>query len=507
MFPFLAFGFAETHYRFHLPWSPLHEPWPEMLVDAPWCVEPGQTLPVWLVVRDADLFPVHVHGVEFRVEALGHVGEEQSAELEFVCDQPFHFLPLPLDLSGWTGPVQIYARIHASRVGERVPRRRASRDFEQWNYPGLRPHPLQVLILQKPLPKPAGWWAGETHCHTWHSSDPVEFGAPPLVLQQAAAAQGLDFLCCTDHSYDFAFRNDDYRIPADPLIRWQAFQTECAALEPYPLVIPGEEVSCGNAQGENVHLLVPGGSDFLPGLGDSGRQWFRNHPTLSLTEILERRGGAPCFAAHPLHPMSWIERKVFRRGVYGWADLHPLLAGLEFWNGSRDRGFRRGRAFWIRQLLAGRHLLPVGGNDAHGDLNRCTSVRIPLVMLRSSLAHRFGRVRTVVRGEGPLETQNLLHSFRRAQDDAALYCGDGPALTLKCEGNRFRLHAISSPDLGEFVEIRIFRGIFGQSREQVQSISPGTLEWDASLQGDGNYLRAECRTRNGHSAISAAFFH
>jgi hypothetical protein len=506
--PIFAAGYAETHYKFRLPWSPLHKPWPEIFLDAPSRVEPRMPWPVWLVLRDANLFPVKIHEIELTISAEGWPLSIQTIGIDTLFAEPFHFFPLNVDLGGRKGNVKVLAKIKASRAGSHIPR-----EFQEWNYPGLAPWPLQVLSQEHPTPKPAGWWAGETHCHTWHSSDPVEFGAPPQVLQQSAKVLGLDYVFCTDHSYDFAFRTDDYRIPANPQLRWQSLKTECAELAPYPLMVPGEEVSCGNSQGRNVHLLVPGFSDFIPGMGDSGRRWFRNHPTLSIAEVMERIGDVPCFAAHPQYPMGLLERMVFRRGPFSSADLHfdreHPICGLEFWNGNRGDGFKAGRNFWIQQLLNGNSILPLGGNDAHGDLNRFTGVKIPLWSLHSSRARIFGKVRTVLKADAPqLSVFNLHESFRRASREASLYVTDGPTITLVAQGNGWIARAFSSPDFGPIDQITLFTGEAGDSIETRRSFTPGSMEWEmcGTAGHKGSYIRVECRSRLGYAALTAALF-
>jgi len=510
MLNFLFAAYAETHYKFRLPWSPLHEPWPEIFLDAPCRVEPGHHWPMVLAVRDADLFPVHIHEIVCTLSAEDCDPFTWTIPLDLRLEGPFHFVPLTLDLGGRQGTIQLQARIDAERIGSKIPRV-ARKQIQEWNYPTLAPAPLQALVLAQPTPKPQGWWAGETHCHTWHSSDPVEFGAPALVLQNAARVLALDFALCTDHSYDFHFRNDDYRVPCDPEQRWCALQKEFAELPSYPLMVPGEEVSCGNARGQNVHLLVAGHGDFIPGLGDSGRRWFHNRPQLSLAEVLERVGDLPCFGAHPQAPMSLLERLVFRRGDYHISDLHGelknSLAGLEFWNGARDQGYEKGRAFWIQRLLEGYRLLPLGGNDAHGDMNRFTGVHLPLLSLRSQRARLFGRTRTVLAATGPLlNTAQLQEAFRQARTSGNLYATDGPSLVIDRSGGRCEISAQSSSDFGTIEEIRVYLGKVGSSCELMREHHGRGWQFTCKEQvlSGPAYVRAECRTSLGYQALTAA---
>ena len=93
--------------------------------------------------------------------------------------------------------------------------------IQRYNLTGLKKKPLHIQVLQEAIPKPNGYMAGDTHAHTYISADPVEFGASPAVLQQAARSVGLDFVLCTDHSYDFAFSGEDYMVRTDASVRYQ----------------------------------------------------------------------------------------------------------------------------------------------------------------------------------------------------------------------------------------------------------------------------------------------
>ena len=353
----------------------------------------------------------------------------------------------------------------------------------------------------------------------------MEFGATPAVLQQAAASVGLDFACCTDHAYDFAFTDEDYTKEArSPAPRFQALCDEIAALpkgEGLPLLLAGEEVSAGNSKGENVHITVFAPDAYLPGLGDCGRYWLENKPTRSIAQILQDTT-AHCFAAHPFQQMGIVEKFVFRRGYWTDKDLHAdkphAIRGLQFWNGVRDEGFKLGREFWIGQLGKGNYLLPIGGNDAHGDLNDTTAVSTPLVSLKHSRDHVFGKVRTVVKmdptaaGNG-LSRESLHVAF--AGDNC--YITDGPALWWEhAEVHGIKsvvFHARNTKDFGEgFRYIRIFgrrylsNGKLAKEEElRMESLVAAPAKTDIPVSIDNfAYLRAECESATGHFALTSA---
>lgn len=401
--------YAETHFKFKLPWSLLYRPWPEILVDAPFQFVPGAKPVLWIVVRDAHRFPVELENVSLKIEKKEGCGASaerratqaeaapRTLDLQITADQQFGFYPVELgELEPGNYAVHCQVTARSLQSGKR-------KTFARWNYPFLKPTPLQFQVLAEQPPKPEGYIAGEMHCHTHYSADHVEHGASPAVLQQAARAVGLDFVCCTDHAYDFAFLTEDYTKAAPlPLPRFEALKKEVDRCneDGGPLMIAGEEVSAGNSKGENVHMTVLGADCFLPGLGDCGRNWLNNRPTMKIAELLKMTK-AHCFAAHPWQEMGALEKFIFRRGFWSSKDLqtdsaHPIR-GLQFWNGIRDEGFKLGREMWIQELGKENYLLPIGGNDAHGDLNETTAVSLPLFKLKKSRHHIFGKVRTVVK--------------------------------------------------------------------------------------------------------------
>ena len=563
--------YAETHFKFRLPWSLLYRPWPEIIFDMPFQAVPGIEPTMWIVVRDADRFPVTFESAEINIAC--HDGditltEKRTVALDIAADRPFAFYPVPLaDLK--PGKYTITPRVTVKKKNANEGDKNARRTFTRWNLPGLRPAPLRLQVLAEKPPQAPGYAAGEMHCHTHYSRDHVEFGATPAVLQQAAASVGLDFACCTDHAYDFAFTAEDYTKEArSPAPRFQALRDEIAALpqgEGHPLLLAGEEVSAGNSKGENVHVTVFAPDSYLPGLGDCGRYWLENKPTRSIAQILQDTT-AHCFAAHPFQQMGIVEKFVFRRGYWAVKDLHAdkphAIRGLQFWNGIRDEGFKLGREFWIAELGKGNFILPIGGNDAHGDLNDTTAVSTPLFSLKHTRDHVFGRVRTVVclprhaegeRNETSVSTRHQLDSLAPTglrsdveaqemrsdvvasglQGDKSTaitqemlneafagdncYITDGPALWWErsvVHGNpAIVFHARNTADFGgAFRYIRIFGRRYTSNgkltpNEEVckESLVAAPASTDIAVYTDNYaYLRAECESATGKFALTSA---
>lgn len=515
--------YAETHFKFKLPWSLLYKPWPEILVDAPFQFVPSVKPMLWIVVRDAHRFPTLIEKMEINIVGTSEDAKtqpERSLDLQFRATEQFCFYPIILGALP-AGNYEIHCKIFAKRLdpssGCSLNKEKV---FDRWNLPGLKPAPLKIQVLAEEPPKAPGYAAGEMHCHTHYSADHVEHGATPQVLQEAAKAVGLDFVNCTDHAYDFAYTTEDYtKEAATPLTRFDALREEIRELNQatdMPLMIAGEEVSAGNSKGENVHMTVLGPNGYLPGLGDCGRNWLDNKPTFKIPKLLEMTE-AHCFAAHPMQPIGYIEKFIFRRGYWSHKDLNldasHKIRGIQFWNGVRDEGFKLGRQWWIEELGKGNYLLPIGGNDAHGDLNDSTGVSVPLVSLKHSRDHVFGKVRTVIKLDEANHERNTVEAIHEAFAGDNCYITDGPALWWEREDKKITFHARNTQDFGSaFRYIRIYgrrRTPNGKlsANETVcmESLVLPPSKTDISVNiDDFAYLRAECETATGKFAMTSA---
>jgi hypothetical protein len=475
-------NYAETHFKF--PVSRLYRKEPVILIDAPFQICPGLPCPTWLIIRKANKFPVCINEVygEWKNAKGQSISFKLPIQREF--DKSFHFEELnfekPQDNVGlWM--LKIYIKY---RINEK------NKTCERWNYPFLPPEPLIINFLKEHPPKPNGWLAGETHCHSSYTLDSVEFGAAPAVLQKAAKSVGLDFVCITDHSYDLISEK-----------KFQKMKNEIANVEAdnypsLPRLIAGEEISCGNSKNENVHLLAFGNENYVEGHGDGGRRWWNTAPDLPIQKAIEK-SEVFCFAAHPKLQMLFAEKLLLKRGHWSYRDLtENKISGIEFWNGFRGMDFYEGRKLWINCLLAGHKLLPLGGNDAHGDLNSYTAVKQPLWSLKHNNEHIFGLVRTVIPNTGKTPFSEIPEN---------LYITDGPALWIEnVNSGKLTLHAKSTEDFGKFLNITIFKGEQGAEKIEQMKIDD-SLSFDFEITLNNNlYTRAECETNMGKFAMTAA---
>ncbi|MCK5380552.1 MAG: CehA/McbA family metallohydrolase, partial [Candidatus Latescibacteria bacterium] len=419
--------YAETHYTFPGLFSLLKRRQPEILADAPFRVEPSSPIPLLCLIKDAHRYPITLERVSVSVRAPSGSIQRIDFPLHVSISEPFWHRVLPVEAFE-PGRTLLDVRFYATRKGKRWTVRND-------NYRTVSHDPLLVEVAPEPLPRAADWYYGEPHAHTQYTNDQVEFGAPIAATVELARAMGLSWFAATDHSYDLDDCSDNFlrNDPDHPL--WRALKRDIErAHQEHPdfVALIGEEVSCGNAAGQNVHLLAYGLSDLIVGKGDSAERWFRTRPDRSVSDVLEevRRQGGVAYAAHPLEPTPFFQRKLVRRGNWHWEDLlQDGLSGLQFWNGKQDRGLVRGKQAWIALLLEGKRVFALGGDDAHGNFNRFRQIGVPFVTMRESNQQRFGAVRTALYLPDGLSKPGMLEALRTGRSVIT----DGPFVAFHLE--------------------------------------------------------------------------
>ncbi|MDZ7266310.1 MAG: CehA/McbA family metallohydrolase [candidate division KSB1 bacterium] len=505
--------YAEIHYRFKFTPSRLYRRQPEIVADVPQRLEPHTPLPVLLLVKDAGRFPCELQSLTVTLQFATPAAKcnqplTHKLTLNEIITAPlwWRVVPVPLPAAA-QGPALVTITIDYRLAGRQL---RCVND----NYVGTSHAPFHLLLAGEPLPALPGYCQGDLHCHSDATSDQVEFGAPLGACAALGKAMGLSFCAVTDHSYDLDDFPDDY-LHNDPALRkWHALRAEIAAHNAGAsgfVIIPGEEVSCGNAQGRNVHFLIFNHSRFIRGSGDSAERWLRTRPEHTITEVLAQlEPDALAFAAHPAVPPPVLEKWLLGRGHWQHADLaHPRLNGLQFWNGGK-KWEEEGLQQWRALLLAGRRIYTIAGSDAHGNFNRFRQIAFPFVKMVEHHRHLFGSVRTAALLEGRLGLDSLLAALRLGR--ACLTTG--PLLDLRViaatgrqarlgdyiplASGRLQIAAVSTAEFGSLAQVRIWRGDPAQHREEIiHEVQPAartfTYQAEVPLPHTGRdfYLRAE----------------
>ncbi|MFQ5603669.1 MAG: CehA/McbA family metallohydrolase [bacterium] len=500
--------YAEIHYSFKGIYSRLKMREPEILADLPHRIDNSAPLPVLLLIKDADRYPVILHSVEveFLGKATGLTVQFHFQQLT-VSEKLWHrVLHVEINQKAY-GNCQVDVTIHCTIDNK-------PRTIKNDNYVSTGKKPFHVFISEEKLPAPQNWYYGDFHCHTRYTSDQVEFGAPMAAMIQLSKSLGLSFFCATDHSYDLDDEPDNF-LKRDPrLTKWKNLQLEIAALNsahPQFVIVPGEEVSAGNRRNQNIHCLILNNSEFLPGAGDSAEKWLRTKPDLSVAEILSRvQIDAVCFAAHPGTQPPFLQKWLVRRGIWQFEDLlHPNLHGLQIWNGTEE-GLQKGKEWWVKLLLQGKRIYISGGTDAHGNFNRFRQIGFPFFTMRENHQHLFGSVRSCVYVRGSLSLNSLLQGIKNGR----MIVTNGPFadILLKNEENenvgmgeslhgqefRVNINCETTSEFGALDELKVFLGDLQQKQEYLiktvkmfDGQNRFDLQFPIARKGFSGYIRVE----------------
>ncbi|MCX6135766.1 MAG: CehA/McbA family metallohydrolase [Ignavibacteriales bacterium] len=505
-----AFLYAETHYRFPYCFSLLKTREPEVIADAPHRLEPNHHLPVMILVKDAHLYPATLAQIRIKVSQDNRlIQSSDHLEKPIELRERISWHLIHLDLSGLAGWVDIDVEFTLECRGR-------SRTYHNDNHRTSSRKPLRVYLAKDSLPRFDDLYLGDPHTHSHFTDDQVEFGIPLFPAITLAKALGLAYYAVTDHSYDLDDDVDSYLTNDPTLAKWRQFQAEVDHLnsrESDFVVVRGEEVSCRNSDEKNVHLLVMGQREFIYGSGDGAERWNHTTSEHSAREVLAiKSADSPAFAAHAKEPVPFLQRLLLGRGVWTDADLAlDALTGLQILNGRCDESFWEGYRAWTRQLLKGKKLIAIAGNDAHGNFNRFRQIGIPFLLIKENNDQIFGKMRTGLFVNGGLSEQNVLQAF----ESGSAIMTDGPVIRLIAVGGdhsqsgiggsvtgptiRLELDVLSTPEFGEIGSVKLILGKIGDSTERTAYRIDGNngflLRKEFSVNPSGAcYARAEVWT-------------
>lgn len=407
--------YAETHYKFKGIPSFLFKQEPEIIADAPFRIEPGQAIPVVVLVKDAHRYPIKLIEVRITLQTAQQSLRQQTFQLNtpIAAERLWHRLFYLEPLVDITGDLSIDVELIIEVAGQ-------IKSYRNDNYHLSSHRPLKTYLASEPLPRERNWYWGDFHYHSHHTADQVEFGAPLEVAVAMAQALGLNFFAVTDHSYDLDDREDSWTDNDARLPKWHRLLTEVAQINQQCrnfVIIPGEEVSAGNRNHRNVHLLVLNNQQFFPGKGDSAERWLRTRPDLSIPQILNQlESGALAIAAHPEMGVPWLQWLLIRRGRWHRSDFaHENLHGYQLWNGEEDHSFQQQPDAWRKLLLTGKKIGLIAGNDAHGNFNRFRQIGFPFFTFAESESQLFGKMRTGVKVAPHFNLPQLIEAVKRCR--------------------------------------------------------------------------------------------
>ena len=508
--------YTEMHYRFWWKGSRYFRRQPEILADIPHRVDPQEKIPLLILVKDADRFPVHLDQIQVTLSQEGKQDETRNISVDEDIHEHWWHRNLQLERSNYQGEIHINIEFQY-RINGR------SFTCVNHNLKLLKSRPLRVYLADEKLPGDNSVQWGDLHYHSNYTEDMVEFGAPLAATLDACNALGLNFVCITDHSYDLDDKYGSWKESDPELLRWKASRDEIIRLnqqtQASPFLVPGEELSLHNHRGRNIHALILNNKNFIPGQGDGAEKpldFSCEFNTDSVYDELEEN--AVCIAAHPFIPVPFFEWLLVKRGK--WEDddiINDRLSGYQILNGALDAGFYTGRKIWIQHLLKGNKKYIYAGNDAHGNFNLFRQIATPMLSLVEKEEQILGECRTGVFPETPGDLASTLSALKSGN----CMITNGPFLNMKLvtsdaeiqlggtlildndpiKDAELIVNCLSSREFGVLQNLKVFQGITGATAETLffqkdftdEGLYHFREELDLTNAGDC-YLRAELET-------------
>ena len=518
--------YAETHFRFFSSFpSLLFKRQPEVLFDLPYRLEPGNDLPILLIINDNNRFPDVPERVAVAISGNG-TGAEVFPANDLTALEVSH--PLQPDQRAF-----IY-RIPAHRLPEgeffvtaTVTMRNGGKTYAviNDNLTTSTKRAFRCFNAPESLPGKGLCVYGDLHIHSQFSQSHVEFGPPVRVIDVMAKSCGLSFAGITDHSYDLSCETGDYLKENQSIDRWNLLQEQLGNPSGLSTVLlPGEEVSCLNANGDTVHLGALNITGFIPGSADGARRNLAFRKSLTLTEAIAEihRQGGIAFAAHPGSRSGLLQRLLLHRGSWSEADMMNELDGIQAFNSGFSPSWERGKVLWLKMLSENRRVPLLAGNDAHGDFNRYRSIKTPFLNIYEDFQRCMGYGKTGIYGNC-LSADEIVRNIK----NGATFISTGPYISINYSENtddcaignqrpekpvtELFVHAVTTREFGRLRTLKVFSG-YPSSPEKLlfqkefavetfESISPISLSDLLSA----SYVRAEVTARGENGGIHRAY--
>ena len=467
--------YAEIHYRFpFFPFSRYHIREPEIISDAPYRLESGNSLPILILIKDAHRFPIRLHSIKIQIRSSNELSQELVFTKNINIDTRWWYEIIHVDVEQFSNHCTIHTTIVYEIKGK-------IKQCYTHNFKGLKKRPLKTYISQDPLPgKKFGWHWGDLHYHSNLTEDFAEFGAPLDATQEIAGVLGLSFVCITDHSYDLDDLQETWNKNDPDLKKWDDSRHIIERLnrDNSPLLIPSEEVTCKNSTGKNVHILVLNHLDFIPGSGDGAEIWFNTQTEMTVRQVVHHVGkNGLVIAAHPRAIFTFLGRLLLNRGIWEEEDFNvPGMSRFQILNGFFGKEFDEGLHYWKKLLLKGKKTFIYAGNDAHGNFNVYHQIKLPTVSLLENKDQIFGKCRTGVLMESTPTVESIISSLKRGK----CVISDGPLLTIKASTNMsscsygesingdtigIKASSFSNTEFGQLIELALFWGDIQNGRE------------------------------------------
>ena len=506
-------NYAEIHYKFKYSFSLYYKKEPEIVFDAPYRLTPEKPLPISLIVKDSNLYPIKIT----KINITGPNGEilyESNYKTQIDQLLFYKIFYIPFDkLEKYKNKTISITPTMEYEINKK------KKKIITHNFKQLSHSPLKIFIASQTFPSSNKFLWDDLHVHSFYTHDQVEFGAPIEAISKTAEAIGLNSIAITDHSYDLDDKMGEYYSPDKNLTRWVNLKkdTEKYSSEDTTIFF-GEEVSCGNEKNQNIHFLVINSKKFIKGHGDSAENWFKNKPNHFCKDIKKMTNDSSLLiAAHPNEKVPFLQKILLNRGNWSFKQTE-WLNGFQIMNGMVNKRLEKSIQLWSEQLLEGKKFFIYAGNDSHGNFNQFRQIKAPFISLTENNEQLFGKHRTGIIANN--NKSDILKSLKNGK----CFITNSFGIDLKvvnelgnifelgesAVGNKFTIiiKCESNSEFGKIENLKIFFGNLMNKRETIifeKNINELNYLHKFNLQNSKiGYIRAEIKSGKNKNKKFAA---
>ena len=431
----------------------------EIIMDAPWRIKQGKTVPVLLMIHDANEarggrlpvkeITVTIYDEENEVLAAQVFNGTQLGDTTgnntFIVDQnmwtkdvlfsPSDFTGSGPDYIGSTTIIAVFALL-TGPLGQGVDETRIR----------------QMEIYENDMTSFSKWYLGESHSYSNFTENDFDFGAPIEPMSRAGNCIGLDWLAITDDS------NSEYFSSQEQYDDRNNKMDEQNGIVKKPLLIPAEEVTAyhenGGAPGNEYGKLLVYGAGYIESTSDPRGNSLS---TTEVTEITYGKDGA-----------SYAEDILLNNVLNSPWDTYPEnITGIEVWKGGDPYSGTNQQMLdrWVSLLLQGKRLYASAGSAAYGEFDRLGTVRT-LSFQPDGLSEE-NVVRSLKWGHTVLTNGPLGIFTGENENGSEFVIGENSLSRLEGKDITIRPEFSCDPEFGEIDEVTLYIGVIGRGERRV----------------------------------------
>ncbi|MCH7782301.1 hypothetical protein IID62_04480 [candidate division KSB1 bacterium] len=433
-------------------------------IDAPYRIEPCQPVSLIFRFQNAHIIPFCIDSISVKIGQPGKIFGPVSVlkkpvEIQTSFWQSVFYVDIPENLNGVL-KVEAVMKIHVNGKTKNIRVSPAAGGNKT----------LFVYRSRESLPSLSNYYFGDFHFYNCLSPDEKLTQKSLSESAGIARSMGLKFFTATGSSHNGSNGEDGENSNGSG--SWEGFKK---ALETWNqksdlVVLPGEKIVCKNYRNRDIDLLVLNYTESISGTANENEKHAHKKPEKRLKEVVGSVAAkALTFAVRPVKKLTFLDRWLLRKGIWGKPDLTLTgLTGMQVNNIPDYNSLSLEIRKWTEVLLKGKRTIIITGSDTQNSLNGGNGNRVssnsggsPRVSQKARNGILCKQPATAAKIIASLERGNSVITNGPLMDFTVKNESGGKSLLGgEIEGSSFvvKYKAVSTPEYGPLLNLKIFAG-------------------------------------------------